>query len=65
MRIGAILYRKDTNNGSVARALSRFMVEVRNRDIPRALLRRPVVPTLKFVHRTPDAGDALIVLPMK
>lgn len=65
VRIGAILYRKDTNNGSVARALSRFMIEVRNRDITRGVLRRPVVPTLKFVHRTPDADDALISPYMK
>lgn len=28
VRIAAVLYRKDTNNGSVARALARFMVEV-------------------------------------
>lgn len=28
VRIGAALYRRETNNGSVARALSRFMAEV-------------------------------------
>lgn len=29
IRIGAVLFRKETNNGSVARALQRFMLEVR------------------------------------
>ena len=28
VRIAAALYRKETNNGSVARALGRFMAEV-------------------------------------
>lgn len=31
VRIGAALYRKETNNGSVARALSRFMADVGKR----------------------------------
>ncbi|CAN0023315.1 unnamed protein product, partial [Scytosiphon promiscuus] len=38
VRIGAALYRKETNNGSVARALSRFMAELAQRLPKGALL---------------------------
>ncbi|CBN79756.1 conserved unknown protein [Ectocarpus siliculosus] len=40
VRIAAILYRKETNNGSVARALSRFMAELVHR-LPKAALLDP------------------------
>eukprot|EP00752_Nemacystus_decipiens_P007651 g6840.t1 len=40
VRIGAALYRKETNNGSVARALGRFMAELGHR-LPKSALLDP------------------------